>query len=105
MKLLNCLVGLLFMLIFSFNFVYATTYEDYNCTYPNDCALTTNYPICLNGKCRQCAPELRHKDCQCPPGDYCISDVGDVSLLLSSCTIITNLIYNMIINEIKSNNE
>ena len=69
------------------------SYNEYNCSLPNDCTATSNYPICLDGKCRQCVPTHSEKDCQCPPGDYCISDSLDVSSFYISRISIFNLSF------------
>eukprot|EP01095_Lingulamoeba_sp_RSL-Kostka_P015192 TRINITY_DN690_c0_g1_i2.p1 TRINITY_DN690_c0_g1~~TRINITY_DN690_c0_g1_i2.p1 ORF type:complete len:137 (+),score=18.34 TRINITY_DN690_c0_g1_i2:42-413(+) len=48
-----------------------------NCTVPNDCTFEVGYPYCRKGRCSQCAPKHFFKDCECKPGEYCISDPDD----------------------------
>lgn len=53
-------------------------WEDVSCEVPNDCTdAPSGYSYCRLGKCRQCDPTLKHKDCQCPLNQYCISDTSN----------------------------
>ena len=70
-------VGVVFCLFLAF--VACQDPVIYPCSIPNDCTNTdAGYSYCREGQCRQCDPELRHKDCQCPLNQYCIADRNNV---------------------------
>jgi hypothetical protein len=75
----HCLVILLFVFSVFWGTCSAGSTNYTVCEKPNDCTFVPGYPYCRNGRCSQCAPEYHYKDCECPVGQYCISDVDDVS--------------------------